>query len=492
MRKIFKVLAVLLLVAITAVSALATINATLLNPLWDNDSKSETINNGGSAVFTTGYFGSNLGSVHVTITLNDKERGNIVSTLVSKDVDPSSRLGFETVTVTADDYQNKAGQYIVVIKLQDANHEVVDASLLLNVRVRPTISIGGNDAPIMNIVNDKEVTEAEELVFRAVANDVNNDDLTYNAQVCTLMLRGICVLVAPLDSIGANLNPENGLFSWMPDYEFVQHPELSKEVMIRIQANDGRLNSNWEYVTITVNDKNRVPYFSPRIPREVTIPENQLYMLSVYGLDADKDRVAVDAANLPLGAQLVKKGNNAVFSWRPSYTQAGTYYVQFIASDNFGGAAERTLKIIVTNVQAPQCSDGRDNDGDGLVDMQDPGCTSPQDDDENNQPNNDTQCSDHVDNDGDGLVDMNDPGCTSPQDDDEDNQPNYDTQCSDGADNDGDGVADIRDPGCHTDGNAGNVDSYDVHDNDETDQPNNDTQCSDHVDNDGDGLVDMQ
>ncbi len=64
----------------------------------------------------------------------------------------------------------------------------------------------------------------------------------------------------------------------------------------------------------------------------------------------------------------------------------------------------------------PQCSDGIDNDGDGLVDMNDPGCASPSD---NSEANSLPQCSDGIDNDGDGLVDMNDPGCASPSDNNE-------------------------------------------------------------------------
>lgn len=71
----------------------------------------------------------------------------------------------------------------------------------------------------------------------------------------------------------------------------------------------------------------------------------------------------------------------------------------------------------------PECSDTDDNDGDGVIDAQDPGCLTPDgtynpnDDDERNE------CIDTVDNDGDGLVDFgNDPGCESPQDDDERNQ----------------------------------------------------------------------
>lgn len=35
---------------------------------------------------------------------------------------------------------------------------------------------------------------------------------------------------------------------------------------------------------------------------------------------------------------------------------------------------------------APQCKDKVDNDGDGLIDRQDPGCSSANDNDESNEP----------------------------------------------------------------------------------------------------------
>jgi len=56
------------------------------------------------------------------------------------------------------------------------------------------------------------------------------------------------------------------------------------------------------------------------------------------------------------------------------------------------------------------CSDGVDNDGDGLVDLGDPGCFNADSNIEN------PQCSDGVDNDGDGLVDAGDPNCSGPTD----------------------------------------------------------------------------
>ena len=76
-----------------------------------------------------------------------------------------------------------------------------------------------------------------------------------------------------------------------------------------------------------------------------------------------------------------------------------------------------TVTVTVVDELPPECSDGRDNDGDGFVDAtgtnRDPGCTDPNDDDERNA------CEDGRDNDGDGAVDLNDGGCSGGDDDDE-------------------------------------------------------------------------
>ena len=67
---------------------------------------------------------------------------------------------------------------------------------------------------------------------------------------------------------------------------------------------------------------------------------------------------------------------------------------------------------------AADCFDKKDNDGDGLIDLADPGCSNIFDDDETNvvtQP----QCNDGRDNDGDGLIDLADPGCSNSSDNDE-------------------------------------------------------------------------
>ncbi len=99
-----------------------------------------------------------------------------------------------------------------------------------------------------------------------------------------------------------------------------------------------------------------------------------------------------------------------------------------------------------------------------------------------------TQCVDGIDNDGDGVIDTNDPGCHTdgdatnpasfdPTDNDETNagsgtggsggtgDDGGDAECADGRDNDGDGVIDADDPGCHIGNNINNP--YDPDDDSE-------------------------
>tara|TARA_R110002096_G_scaffold143328_4_gene299267 strand:- start:42316 stop:45180 length:2865 start_codon:yes stop_codon:yes gene_type:complete len=114
------------------------------------------------------------------------------------------------------------------------------------------------------------------------------------------------------------------------------------------------------------------------------------------------------------------------------------------------------------------CNDGVDNDGDGLIDLADPGCVDATDLDETD----DTQCSNGVDDDGNGETDFpNDIGCSSYADNDESGI----AACADSIDNDGDGATDLADPGCD-----------DAADTSEADIP----LCSNGIDDDGDTLID--
>ena len=145
----------------------------------------------------------------------------------------------------------------------------------------------------------------------------------------------------------------------------------------------------------------------------------------------------------------------------------------------------------------PLCSDGIDNDLDGLIDDEDPGCTD-SDGDSVSDPTEELLgsdpddfdsvpeharfdvflesfglpvflCADFIDNDGDGLLDAEDPGCEPIDSDgdgvddaaekrfgsdpaDPDSMPEHEApnpgSCTDGIDNDQNGFTDDADPGC--------------------------------------------
>ena len=130
----------------------------------------------------------------------------------------------------------------------------------------------------------------------------------------------------------------------------------------------------------------------------------------------------------------------------------------------------------ITNFEEPDkvedsfesCRDHGDNDGDGLVDCDDPSCAvynickelTPE------------ACKDGVDNDGDELVDCQDPGCAKGL---KLQYCNREQSCADGEDDDKDGKIDCKDPDCVKDPAC---------------LESGDTACSDGKDNDLDGLTD--
>lgn len=130
------------------------------------------------------------------------------------------------------------------------------------------------------------------------------------------------------------------------------------------------------------------------------------------------------------------------------------------------------------HVDQEVCSNGVDDDEDGLIDCMDvEDCASRCADFE--------VCDDGIDNDGDGLFDLSDPYC-------EDFTVVYDEVCWDGVDNDRDGFTDLEDGDCqerlHCDDGIDN-DLDGLLDREDTlDCPVED--CQDGIDNDGDGYTD--
>ncbi len=86
------------------------------------------------------------------------------------------------------------------------------------------------------------------------------------------------------------------------------------------------------------------------------------------------------------------------------------------------------------NCKETNCADGVDNDGDGLVDCQDPDCDSCKE-----------ECANGTDDDGDGLIDCKDPDCSGTA---VCQQCGPNGECCNGIDDNGDGRIDEGDV-CH-------------------------------------------
>ncbi|HLD79305.1 MAG TPA: putative Ig domain-containing protein [Candidatus Nanoarchaeia archaeon] len=498
--KAFKLLGVLLLTLLLAASATAEVSWIQEDEgikyfSWKDGSASQSIYFGAPVTFATGYFYSTTQQAHLTVTVVDKKTNTVVSTIFSGNVNTPG-YNLKEFTIDSSHYK-KSGEYFIVVKIRDQNSfgDVDEESDYLYLKVKPNYitEIGpfpfptdDNEEPEMDNIPDQPAVENEQLKFTVSADDEENDELEYEAQVCTNPLGSLCFSGwEPLDVqadgySGASLNKNTGEFKWKPSYDFVEHTKLqvllglSRKIDFRfsaVEADDQDQNSDWERVTITVKDKNRNPKFS--FLSNKTVQEEKLLQFALKAADADDDdleySILTASPSLP-GASLDK--NTGVFKWAPHDGEAGVYSVTFKVVDKlgtkyFGGKDIKTITITVTEKPAePQCGDGADNDGDTLVDENDPGC--------------------HTDN------DPNNSGTYDPTDNDETDQPVEEPQCDDGLDNDGDGVIDENDPGCHTDGDPADGDeTYNPDDNNETDDPEDKPQCDDDFDNDGDGFVDL-
>ena len=177
------------------------------------------------------------------------------------------------------------------------------------------------------------------------------------------------------------------------------------------------------------------------------VAEKDIYDVSFIVLDDSAN--AVEFANVTMDGISVLTDVNG----QTAISIVEGIYTYTIVADDFYSYnktievdSHRSEYVTLSSVVIAQCRDGLDNDGDGLVDLNDPGCLTADDLDESDAT---TACQDGLDNDGDGFVDFpEDIGCEDAQDNDELNAVIDLFACEDGLDNDGDGLVDLADSGC--------------------------------------------
>lgn len=120
---------------------------------------------------------------------------------------------------------------------------------------------------------------------------------------------------------------------------------------------------------------------TPQCGSTQSVNAGQPLTFSVNADDPDaNDSLTLNAVGLPAGAVLMPalptsgKPVSSNFSWTPGAGDAGQHLISFTAVDSCNHQAICAITINVSNVNPENCSDGIDNDGDGLIDCADPDC----------------------------------------------------------------------------------------------------------------------
>lgn len=193
-----------------------------------------------------------------------------------------------------------------------------------------TVTVGSlNAAPVLAAIGPKSIDENQTLQFTVSATD---PDLTIPS-----------LLASPLPPNAAFVDSGNGhgLFTFTPS--FTQAGVYN----ITFTADDGEA-TDIEVVQITVNNVNRLPVLATIGPKVVN--EGDTLLVVVTASDPDGTSPALLASPLPANASFVDSANGVgLFTFLPTFDQAGPFAVTFVASDGVAADTE-IVSITVNNV----------------------------------------------------------------------------------------------------------------------------------------------
>ena len=185
----------------------------------------------------------------------------------------------------------------------------------------------GNSAPVLASIGNKSVDEGQNLSFTLSATDPDSGDtLSYSASNLPA---------------GATFDPTTRTFSWTPDYtQAGNYPNVE----FTVTDNGSPMMLDFEDITITVGDVNRVPIFAAVGPQQVL--EHDTLTFTVAATDPDGNAVTLSASDMPSRATF--NTSTGVFSWTPGGSTAAVYTPTFIATDNGSPVASSSVDVVIT------------------------------------------------------------------------------------------------------------------------------------------------
>ncbi|MBD3209260.1 PKD domain-containing protein, partial [Candidatus Woesearchaeota archaeon] len=267
------------------------------------------------------------------------------NTFVNISIDPDTHLvslsapadwfGVETVTFLADDGDGSVVGDVVVVTVTSVN-----------------------DPPVLDPIGDLVAIRGVPFFFDVNASDVDNDVLLFDD-----------------DTDLFDIDPSTGVISFTPVTEGV--------FTVTVNVTDG-FDYDEETFTFEVVWMDLPPIAYITTPADgALVYQGVPTVFGAFAIDPDGGAIDTYRWGLGDGRVIIASGVNVSVT----YEDRGTYTVTLNVSDDEGNVTTDTIVIhVVREPYIVACADGRDNDGDGLVDMADPGCSSPDDASEWNLP----------------------------------------------------------------------------------------------------------
>ncbi|MCH7948734.1 MAG: hypothetical protein IIC66_13150, partial [candidate division Zixibacteria bacterium] len=208
----------------------------------------------------------------------------------------------------------QSGSYFVIFYATDG--VATDSEI-----VSFTINEAGNQAPELTAIGSQSVTEGINLNFAVSATDPDST-------IPTLSTSSL-----PSGAVFTDNGDGTASFDWTPS--FVQ----SGVYNVTFLTTDGAL-SDSEVVTITVNEAGNQNPILATIGSQTTT-EGANLNFSVSATDVDGTTPLLSTSSLPTGAVFIDNGDGSgSFDWTPDFTQSGSYFVIFYASDGISSDSE--------------------------------------------------------------------------------------------------------------------------------------------------------
>ncbi len=244
---------------------------------------------------------------------------------------------FDPVTRILSGIADQTGTY------SDVHFEVSDGSLTDSENITITAVI--NQAPVLNAIGDKTVTEGQNLQFTISATDPYGDSLTYSA--------------SNLPS-GATFSSTTHKFSWTPaSGQAGSYPD------VHFQVSDGILTTS-EDITITVE---ALPYSPPPPlgggggggggggffntapichPKEISTDEDAPLEITLSAFDAQDDALTYEIVTGPSNGSL--SGTLPAITYAPNPNFNGSDSFTFTASDKTSTSKVAIVTITVNSI----------------------------------------------------------------------------------------------------------------------------------------------